>query len=161
MIDGANNCAYDIYSVSDDDFARMRHVSVFHMVAEGRCTMQTEEGETFHLEAGDLVLMPFTAATLSTDLVQFTVPAETSDTQAFSITSPGANLSWSVRLLTASSWLSFSATAGMMAMSRKNSAKFCWRWGALTRRRHTSPAPTNSFHSMTGWSSANPPALSA
>lgn len=42
-------------------FDRLRHVSVFHLVAQGGCEMRTRTGRTFELAAGDLVLMPFTA----------------------------------------------------------------------------------------------------
>jgi AraC family transcriptional regulator, alkane utilization regulator len=42
-------------------FARLRHASVFHLVTEGRCTMQTISGATFELSQGDAVLLPFTA----------------------------------------------------------------------------------------------------
>lgn len=42
--------------------ARLRHVSVFHLVAEGGCWLETEDGEVHALEAGDAVLLPFTAA---------------------------------------------------------------------------------------------------
>ena len=47
----------------DDDqpIARLRQASVFHLIAEGGCTMQTRSGATFDLDEGDLVLLPFTA----------------------------------------------------------------------------------------------------
>lgn len=41
--------------------AHLRHVSVFHLIAEGRCTLQTAQGAIVPLEAGDAVLLPFTA----------------------------------------------------------------------------------------------------
>jgi AraC-like DNA-binding protein len=40
--------------------ARLRHVSVFHLVAEGGGTIELENGERRALKAGDIVLMPFT-----------------------------------------------------------------------------------------------------
>ena len=42
--------------------AHLRHASVFHLIAEGRCMLQTAQGEVFQLETGDAVLLPFTAA---------------------------------------------------------------------------------------------------
>lgn len=41
--------------------SRLRHVSVFHLVTEGRCNMLTQTGGQFELNEGDLVLLPFTA----------------------------------------------------------------------------------------------------
>lgn len=40
---------------------RLRHVSVFHLVTEGRCSMLTQTAGEFQLAEGDLVLLPFTA----------------------------------------------------------------------------------------------------
>jgi AraC-like DNA-binding protein len=45
-----------------DRMARLRHISVFHLVAEGVCTLETSSGETCELVQGDVVLLPFTAA---------------------------------------------------------------------------------------------------
>jgi AraC-like DNA-binding protein len=42
-------------------FGRLRHVSVFHLVTEGRCSLRTQSGSVFQLGEGDLVLLPFTA----------------------------------------------------------------------------------------------------
>src|SRR5688500_15831471 len=42
--------------------ARLRHVSVFHLVSEGQCRMETEDGAVAILKAGDVVLLPFTTA---------------------------------------------------------------------------------------------------
>jgi AraC-like DNA-binding protein len=42
--------------------ARLRHVSVFHLVAEGACWLETADGENCQLHKGDIVLLPFTAA---------------------------------------------------------------------------------------------------
>ncbi len=42
-------------------FGRLRHISVFHLVTEGGCSMRTKSGGTFELSEGDLVLLPFTA----------------------------------------------------------------------------------------------------
>jgi AraC-like DNA-binding protein len=47
---------------AQDRMARLRHVSVFHLVAEGACWIETAEGATCELKKGDLVLLPFTAA---------------------------------------------------------------------------------------------------
>jgi AraC-like DNA-binding protein len=41
--------------------AHMRHASVFHLVVEGHCRMETAEGGVFDLAGGDVVLLPFTA----------------------------------------------------------------------------------------------------
>ncbi|HVN02296.1 MAG TPA: AraC family transcriptional regulator [Caulobacteraceae bacterium] len=47
---------------AQDQMARLRHVSVFHLVAEGACRLETADGETCELSKGDIVLVPFTAA---------------------------------------------------------------------------------------------------
>jgi AraC-like DNA-binding protein len=44
-----------------DQMARLRHVSVFHLVAAGRCRLQTADGKVSELTKGDVVLLPFTA----------------------------------------------------------------------------------------------------
>ena len=44
------------------EFAQMRHVSVFHLVAEGGCMLETADGVVREASKGDLLLMPFTAA---------------------------------------------------------------------------------------------------
>lgn len=44
-----------------DQMSRLRHVSVFHLVADGACRLETAAGETCDLSKGDLVLVPFTA----------------------------------------------------------------------------------------------------
>ena len=41
--------------------AHLRHVSVFHYVATGGCTIETAGGGRHELEAGDMVLLPFAA----------------------------------------------------------------------------------------------------
>ena len=41
--------------------AHLRHVSVFHYVATGGCSIETESGQRRDLVAGDLVLLPFAA----------------------------------------------------------------------------------------------------
>lgn len=41
--------------------AHLRHVSVFHLIASGGCMIETASGERHALEAGDLVLLPYTA----------------------------------------------------------------------------------------------------
>jgi AraC-like DNA-binding protein len=45
-----------------DQMARLRHVSVFHLVAEGACRLETADGATCELSKGDIVLVPFTGA---------------------------------------------------------------------------------------------------
>lgn len=45
-----------------DRMARLRHISVFHLIAEGACRLETADGETCELVKGDVVLLPFTAA---------------------------------------------------------------------------------------------------
>src|SRR4029079_15767020 len=42
--------------------ARLQHISIFHLVAQGRCTFQTATGKRQELGTGDLLLMPFTDA---------------------------------------------------------------------------------------------------
>jgi AraC-like DNA-binding protein len=39
--------------------AHLRHVSIFHLVSSGSCTLQTMSGERHHVSAGDILLMPF------------------------------------------------------------------------------------------------------
>jgi AraC-like DNA-binding protein len=39
--------------------AHLRHVSVFHLIAAGGCTIETASGERRKVEAGDLLLLPF------------------------------------------------------------------------------------------------------
>jgi AraC family transcriptional regulator, alkane utilization regulator len=41
--------------------ARLRHISVFHLVASGRCTFQHASGTQRELTAGDILLLPFAA----------------------------------------------------------------------------------------------------
>src|SRR3954467_14642618 len=40
--------------------ARLKHISIFHLVARGRCTFQTATGKRHDVEAGDILLMPLT-----------------------------------------------------------------------------------------------------
>ena len=47
---------------AQDQMARLRHVSVFHLIAEGACRVDTVDGASCELGKGDLVLLPFTAA---------------------------------------------------------------------------------------------------
>lgn len=42
--------------------AHLRHASVFHLIADGSCMLETKEGARFELHRGDVVLLPFTAA---------------------------------------------------------------------------------------------------
>ncbi|MBV9994691.1 MAG: AraC family transcriptional regulator [Caulobacteraceae bacterium] len=46
---------------SQDAMARLRHASVFHLIAEGECQLQTADGAVCDVRAGDLLLLPFTA----------------------------------------------------------------------------------------------------
>lgn len=46
----------------NDRMARLRHVSVFHVIAEGTCWLETASGQTCELQKGDMVLLPFTGA---------------------------------------------------------------------------------------------------
>src|SRR5258708_26416346 len=41
--------------------AHLRHISVFHLVAEGDCVIETASGARRQVEAGGLVLLPFPA----------------------------------------------------------------------------------------------------
>lgn len=40
--------------------ARLRHISIFHLVAAGRCTFEHSNGSRREISAGDLLLLPFT-----------------------------------------------------------------------------------------------------
>src|ERR1700761_7460515 len=42
-----------------DDMARLRHVGVFHLVAEGGCQLETGSGIR-EVKKGDVLLLPFT-----------------------------------------------------------------------------------------------------
>jgi AraC-like DNA-binding protein len=44
----------------DQPTAHLRHVSVFHFIAQGGCRMDMPDGSSVDLAAGDLVLLPFT-----------------------------------------------------------------------------------------------------
>jgi AraC-like DNA-binding protein len=39
--------------------ARLRHISIFHLVASGRCTFEHADGSRRDIAAGDLLLLPF------------------------------------------------------------------------------------------------------
>jgi len=39
--------------------ARLRHISIFHLVAAGRCTFEHSNGSRREISAGDLLLLPF------------------------------------------------------------------------------------------------------
>ncbi len=41
--------------------ARLRHISVFHLIVSGECMIETASGQRQLLKAGDLVLLPFSA----------------------------------------------------------------------------------------------------
>lgn len=47
---------------ADTPLARLRHVSIFHLVASGSCTIEIDTGESHTVSAGDVVLLPFAAA---------------------------------------------------------------------------------------------------
>lgn len=65
FLDGQFSAPFGVISPArwDEDgvFSRLRHASVFHLVTEGGCTMETRGGERFELSEGDIVLLPFTA----------------------------------------------------------------------------------------------------
>jgi AraC-like DNA-binding protein len=42
--------------------AHLRHVSVFHLIASGSCTLEIASGERRTISAGDILLLPFAAA---------------------------------------------------------------------------------------------------
>jgi AraC-like DNA-binding protein len=44
---------------ADSPLAHLRHVSVFHLIASGGCTLTAEDGATWELGPGDIVLMPY------------------------------------------------------------------------------------------------------
>jgi AraC family transcriptional regulator, alkane utilization regulator len=54
--------------ISPDQFdansplAHLRHISVFHLIAEGGCTIEIGTGERRTVSAGDILLLPFAAA---------------------------------------------------------------------------------------------------
>lgn len=54
--------------ISPDQFdagtplAHLRHVSIFHLIASGGCTIEIESGERRTVSAGDILLLPFAAA---------------------------------------------------------------------------------------------------
>jgi AraC-like DNA-binding protein len=45
-----------------DTVAHLRHVSTFHLIARGRCMIEIADGSTYDVSAGDVLLLPFTAA---------------------------------------------------------------------------------------------------
>jgi hypothetical protein len=42
--------------------AHLRHVSIFHLIAEGACTIEIATGERRTISAGDILLLPFADA---------------------------------------------------------------------------------------------------
>ena len=40
--------------------ARLRHISVFHLIVNGRCTFELADGTRREISAGDIILLPFT-----------------------------------------------------------------------------------------------------
>jgi AraC-like DNA-binding protein/mannose-6-phosphate isomerase-like protein (cupin superfamily) len=47
---------------ANSPLAHLHHVSVFHLMASGSCTIETETGERHTVSAGDIILMPFATA---------------------------------------------------------------------------------------------------
>lgn len=47
---------------SGTPLSHLRHVSVFHLIASGECTIEIDTGERRRVSAGDILLMPFAAA---------------------------------------------------------------------------------------------------
>jgi AraC-like DNA-binding protein len=45
----------------DDDspLARLRHISIFHLIASGRCTFEHTNGERREIATGDILMLPF------------------------------------------------------------------------------------------------------
>jgi AraC family transcriptional regulator, alkane utilization regulator len=44
---------------ANSPMAHLRHVSVFHLIAEGECNVELANGECTKVSAGDIILMPF------------------------------------------------------------------------------------------------------
>src|SRR4029079_18386153 len=42
--------------------AHLHHISIFHLVAQGRCTFETASGQRRDIGPGDILLMPFADA---------------------------------------------------------------------------------------------------
>ena len=42
--------------------AHLRHISIFHLIAEGTCTVELKSGESRTVTAGDILLLPFADA---------------------------------------------------------------------------------------------------
>src|SRR6476659_4909535 len=42
--------------------AHLHHISIFHLVAQGRCTFETARGQRREIGPGDILLMPFADA---------------------------------------------------------------------------------------------------
>jgi len=47
---------------ADTPLAHLRHVSIFHLIASGSCTIEIASGERRTVSAGDILLLPFAAA---------------------------------------------------------------------------------------------------
>jgi AraC family transcriptional regulator, alkane utilization regulator len=63
--------------------ARLRHASVFHLIASGRCMLETASGARREIGAGDILLMPFA------DDHKFSGGTPTQWTRADTIVQPG------------------------------------------------------------------------
>jgi AraC-like DNA-binding protein/mannose-6-phosphate isomerase-like protein (cupin superfamily) len=44
---------------ANSPMAHLRHISVFHLIAEGECSVELANGQRRNVSAGDIVLMPF------------------------------------------------------------------------------------------------------
>ncbi len=66
FLDGRFSAPFGVISPArwDDTVAtaHLRHISVFHLVVRGRCMMEIANGTVHEVRAGDVLLLPFTAA---------------------------------------------------------------------------------------------------
>ena len=66
FLNGSFSAPFGVISPSrwngQDEMSRLRHISVFHLVAEGECLLETADHAVREVRKGDLLLMPFTAA---------------------------------------------------------------------------------------------------
>lgn len=63
FLDGRFSAPFSIVSPKQYDegtpLAHLRHISVFHLIAAGECTIELANGEKREIAAGDILLMPF------------------------------------------------------------------------------------------------------
>jgi AraC-like DNA-binding protein len=63
FLDGRFSAPFGIVSPKQYDegtpLAHLRHISVFHLIATGECTIELATGEKREITAGDILLMPF------------------------------------------------------------------------------------------------------